>query len=89
MTKNKKDKLGTVGFAKTIELQNLINTLNNTTVGNLNAEITALKNRCTLLESQVLALQSHTHTYEDTTIADTADGSGAASSTTKTTGGVS
>ena len=81
MRANKKEKLGTVGFAKTIELQNLINTLNNTTVGNLNAEITALKNRCTYLENSMTTLQSqvdtllnHTHTYDDDGVTKTTSG---------------
>lgn len=89
MTKNKINKLGTVGFAKTIELQRLIDELNNTTVGTLSNDVSTLQTQVSTLIGQMNTLLNHTHTYTDTTISDTADGSGTASSTTKTTGGIS
>jgi len=66
------------------------------------SNITALQGRVSTNESNITALQTavsdlqalladyanHTHSYIDTTIADTADGSGIATDTSKTTDGV-
>jgi uncharacterized protein YlxW (UPF0749 family) len=68
------------------KVNRLINKLNNTTVGTLNNQIEALQNDVTTLKQQVTALQNHRHSYTDTTINDTADGSGIATEENKTTG---
>jgi len=65
-------------------------------------DIIALQGRVSTAESDVIALQTavadlqvllanyttHTHSYVDTAISDTADGSGVATDTSKTTGSV-
>lgn len=127
--------LGAVALTRTRDLQALIDTLNNTTVGSLANDMAAnataiatLNEHLTLRDSDIsenttaIAINStaitllstklsslctlfgvvfdesgnvvaqeystHTHDYADATIADTADGTGVESSTTKTTTGV-
>lgn len=49
-------------------------------------KVETLENEVETLKNQVSDLSSHTHSYEDTTIADTSDGSGAETVSNKTTG---
>lgn len=96
------EKLAKLGVIKAHELQALIDVLNNTTVGELNSKVNSLESKVSALEDKNNSLESevnslkqrlenyenHNHGYEDTTINDTADGSGTPSTTNKTTGGV-
>ena len=68
-------------------------TTNTNAIASLNAKMNALATLFTLVFNQDGSMASeayttHTHDYEDATIADTADGTGVESSTTKTTAGV-
>lgn len=120
--------LAAAASVKIRELQVLIDTLNNTTVGSLNEDIaanataiaanttnitanttaiTANTSAIALINAKLTAIAglfglvfdingaltsnsytSHTHTYEDATIADTADGTGTVTITAKNTQGV-
>ncbi len=87
-------------IVKSRELQELIDTLNNTTVGNLQSQIDLINRKIDAIAGlfSILfntngtlsseAYTTHTHNYEDETIADTADGTGTSTTTTKTTTGV-
>ena len=61
---------------------------NNVNTNQTNDDISDLQARLTALENRLLNYESHTHTYEDDTIADTSDGSGATSTATKHTSGI-
>lgn len=53
MLKNKKEKLGTVAFSKARELQDLINFLNSTTIGNLSNDIEENTQSISALENSI------------------------------------
>ncbi len=65
----KKDRLGIVGFSRTIELESLISKLNNTTIGTLQNQIDTLSSDLTAAQNQIVSLTSgfddHHHDYED------------------------
>jgi len=54
----------------------------------INTHIDDLETRLAALELALAAYATHTHNYNDATITDTADGSGASGDTVRTTGGV-
>jgi len=97
----KKKLLDKAAVVKTRELNALIDTLNNTTIGTINDDISMLNKKIDALSSVFglvfnadgtlasEAYSTHTHKYEDDTIADTSDGTGETTTTTKTTQGVS
>ena len=93
---------------KNRQLQELVDILNNTTVGSITQDIDNIYNTLGVISNQIAALGSvlnitfnpdgtllnngytaHRHDYEDSTINDTADGTGTISTETKQTGGVS
>jgi len=81
---NKSYQLSLINARKSRDLQKLINTLSNTTIGSLNssvetlqAKVSTLENSMTTLQQQMNTLLSHTHNYED---------DNGTTTTTKTTG---
>lgn len=82
MAKDKRD-----NYARALAMK-----IKNTTIGdledrlsNLESSYSASLQRIDELETKLADYETHTHNYNDTTISDTADGSGIESVATKTT----
>lgn len=83
MSKKTEDNYGLMALSQARKLKELMNALENTTVGALASQVATLQNQVTALQA---SHASHTHTYVNSFMTDTADGSGVLTQETKNTG---
>ncbi len=86
---NKEEILTNITLARSRKQKKRIDELESTTLGSLEGRISTLETKVQSLENMLANYEGHTHSYIDTTINDTTDGTGVETNTTKTTGGIS